>query len=427
MHRLVLVPLVLGALAAIPLFADAGPAPLAWGALTIFGLLTIGWGSMRALGSVVEEVRDRTWDFQRMSTLPPASLALGKVFGAPVFQWYIGAWCLAVFAATAPAAGHRHWMASLAAMVTSAVTLHALGVAASTASARLVLGERTRRVGGIILLTGVFNVVPVAALIGWDADALPVMVRWWGLPMARPLFVALSSALFAAWALVAAWRAMQHAMREPALPWAWPVFAAFVALWWSGLETPATARPSLALLLAAASCVLAVGTYFGGLQEPVNPVSRARMALAWRGAASANRARWPSWATNAVLAIMLGAAAFALAGRSTMEALARLALPFALMALRDMAFISCMALASHARGPVSRGVFYIALADLLLPAVAMALGRPELARLIFPMWGVFDNVGVAAGGMAFHAALALCALAVCLRSPRQGPWKAPRR
>ncbi len=424
-HRILIVPLVLGALAALPMFSGAPPAkPLAWGALSIFLVLTCGWGSMRALASVVEEVRDRTWDFQRMGAFTPASLALGKVFGAPLFQWYIGAWCLVVFAIAGLAAGDPNVVVALVALVASAVMLHALGVAASAASARMMLGDRARRAGGVIMLLGLFNLLPVAALIGWDAGDANSFVRWWGWRMPRATFAAASAVLFALWALLAAWRAMARELREPARAWAWPAFAAFVALWWAGLSTPAHDRPSLALVIAAAAAVLCIGTYFGSLLEPLTRVSQARMRRAWSAAATASRPRWPAWAMNAVLALVCAVLAWSLAGRGELEVSAQLALPLALMAARDAAIVSCFALVSKVRSPVGRAVFYIALADLLLPALAMAIGSPPLARIFFPMWGLQEGAAPAAIGMALHAALALGALWLCMKSAGREPARA---
>ena len=49
-HRLVIAPLVLATLAAIPLVAARSPSKaLAWGAAGLFLAVTLGWGTMRAL------------------------------------------------------------------------------------------------------------------------------------------------------------------------------------------------------------------------------------------------------------------------------------------------------------------------------------------------------------------------------------------
>ena len=97
-HRLIAVPALLAVIVVVVFASASNPANfLAYGALGAFAAVTGVYGSVRAFGSVTEELRDRTWDFQRMSALSPWSLTLGKVAGAPVFAWYAGAWTLGVF------------------------------------------------------------------------------------------------------------------------------------------------------------------------------------------------------------------------------------------------------------------------------------------------------------------------------------------
>lgn len=405
-HRLLTGPLVLGALAVIPLASSDAPAqPLAWGAFWLFLLLTVGWGSLRALASVTDEVRDRTWDFQRMAAFTPAALALGKVFGAPLYQWYLGLWCLAALAAAGTVAGLRALGSLLVGIVAAAVLLHALGVALSTAGARARMGERTRRAGGVLLVLGLLQSLPMAALL-WRKD--PGAVRWWGWGLPAETFAAASLLLFAGWAVLAACRAMLRELQEPARPWPWPAFAAVLALWWAGLSTPTHDRPGFGSAAGVAAWVLALATYVACLMDPLTRVGLARMARAWQPQASRWQARAPAWLLHAGLAVAAGALAF-LGARG--DTLAAFALPVALMALRDAAVVSCFALASSSRSPVGRAVFYIALADLLVPTLALAVHLPALAQAAFPLWGMVQEPARAAWGMGLHAIVACAVLA----------------
>ncbi|HYF18445.1 MAG TPA: hypothetical protein VEA40_11310 [Ramlibacter sp.] len=413
-HRLLLVPLVLGALAAMPLLTIADPAvPLAWGASGIFVVLTAGWGALRALASVVDEVRDRTWDFQRMAASTPASLAAGKVFGAPLFQWYIGAWCLAVLAIAGAAARLPGLGSLLVGLVAAAVLMHALAVAISAAGARTRMAERARRAIGLVLVLGLLQTLPLGlALQRAEPDTF---VRWWGWRLGLDAFAAASLVAFAAWALLAAWRAMLRELQEPARPWPWPAFAAFAALWWAGLSTPTLERASPGDALAMASAVLALGAYVAVLLEPLTRVALARTVRAWRPQAARWQHRVPAWCLHAALAVLVGALARA-TGSETWPALA---FAVACMALRDAAIVGCFAVASSARSPVGRAVFYIVLADLLVPAVAAVVGWTGLARLAFPLLGIASEPGPSAGGMALHALAACAALAVCIGHARR--------
>ncbi len=65
--------------------------------LTGYFFVTLVWGTYEAAAALPNEVKDKTWDFQRMSPLSPGQLAFGKLFGSTSFVWYIGAILLAIF------------------------------------------------------------------------------------------------------------------------------------------------------------------------------------------------------------------------------------------------------------------------------------------------------------------------------------------
>jgi pimeloyl-ACP methyl ester carboxylesterase len=56
----------------------------------LFGVLTILWGTRLAANSILDEMADKTWDWQRLSILSPWTMTWGKLFGATAFAWYGG-------------------------------------------------------------------------------------------------------------------------------------------------------------------------------------------------------------------------------------------------------------------------------------------------------------------------------------------------
>lgn len=418
LHELLVTPVVLGVLAITAVAASDSPAEtLAWGAMAVFVVLTIGWGTLRAFASVADEVRDRTWDFQRMTALAPAHMALGKVFGAPLLQWYIGAWCLLAFAVAAPRAGLGHVIATMVALVGTAVLLHALGVTASIASARAPLGGRGRRAGGFVLLVLVANVLPFAALLGRGRDSADTGLVWWGVTLAEHVFLAGSAVAFAAWAMLWACRAMGRELREPARYGASAAFALFFGVWVAGRHGSQPAR-ALVEGLAAASAALTLAVYAGVVTDPLTRVSLARARRA-----SSRLARVPGWAIDACAAVVLGLAAYAVASASGVASQPGwrlftdpvLAAASALMAVRDAAIVACFSLSPRMRRPVGRAMFYIALADVLLPIVFLATKNLALARLAMPLLAFAFPGANPVLLMALHAAVAVGVLAVRVR------------
>ena len=424
LHRLVAVPLVLSVLAGMVIaLADDAAETLASASLIVFGVVTIGWGAMRAYASVVEEVQERTWDFQRMSALDPRALAWGKVFGAPVLAWYVGLWCLGVYAVAGTAARVPNVVATLVFAVSLAVLLHALGVATSALAARTAVAQRSRRLAGVAMLIGGVWMLPMLFALGAAGSSQDTVVHWWllhGWPLRR--FAALTALLFALWAMFAAWRAMARELREPAWWWGWPAFAAFTAFWWAGLSTPATPAPGLPEVLSLASLVLCAGAYLGLLLDPLTGVSWARLRrIATQSGAPWHR-RLPLWLHHALMALAVALLALLatllpsgsgprLVPRNVEWMVPATVLAIALMLLRDAAVVTCFTLTSRVRRPLSLALFYIVLADALLPAFLMAMDLQGAAQAVFPFWAMEHGPALPAVGMAVHLAIALAVLA----------------
>src|SRR5258706_424724 len=88
-HRLIAMPLLLVlVLALVYYLTDAGKhESVATAAAVMAGGLLAVWGARSAGESVIEEVRARTWDAQRMSAIGPWAMTWGKLFGAAAFSW----------------------------------------------------------------------------------------------------------------------------------------------------------------------------------------------------------------------------------------------------------------------------------------------------------------------------------------------------
>jgi len=96
-RRMILMAVVLGlcffAAAVTTDGAVSGPGETArW----LYYLIVVVWGSRNAALSVVGEIRERTWDGQRLSSLGAGTMVWGKLFGSTLYNWFGGAICLAV-------------------------------------------------------------------------------------------------------------------------------------------------------------------------------------------------------------------------------------------------------------------------------------------------------------------------------------------
>jgi hypothetical protein len=95
-QRLIMMPLII---LMVVLLASLSPIGNTYNKLTnicYFGLVIIllFWGSKVAFTNIINEYNDRTWDWQRMSILSPKQLTIGKLLGAPIYNWYGAIICL---------------------------------------------------------------------------------------------------------------------------------------------------------------------------------------------------------------------------------------------------------------------------------------------------------------------------------------------
>lgn len=404
-HRLLAMPAVLGLIFLTTILAD-GPnvaGNLQQLGTNIFIFIIWFWGSRNANAAMVNELRDRTWDQQRLSALTPWAMTWGKLFGATAYNWYGGLICLVVATLAGLATRGIVVLVTLGALAASGVLLHALALTLPLqASCR---HPHSTQPGGIGWLALVLSFTFFINTIGGGNDEA---ILWWGRSIGRDFFWLAASLFFGGCAVFAAWRVMSNALQVRTLPWAWPLFAVLLTIWLAGLgERVAQAGlPFTGLLVAMAMTYLAI------FSEPTGPVVLRRLQLCrahgdWRS--------WlehlPAWPTTLLLAFLFALAAtgsnppalpFA-DGPLTMAKLPPLVL--ALLLLRDSCLFLFFALAPTPGRPVWATMLSLGVLDFLLPFSFKAAGMGQLAWLIMPMGG--GNPWAAVMVVTVQAAVAL--------------------
>lgn len=402
--RLALLPLLLaGIFFAVYLSVKAAPAePLATVAALLFGVLVWGMGTFAAGSSVMDEIADRTWDQQRMSAMQPWAMTWGKLAGATAYGWYGGALCLLVALPSALALEPFAWVLKVSAMaVLAGVFLQALLIAINLQL--LKSSSRVSRRGGVwalllVLLWG--SGMVMGALRGARID-------WWGQTFERLDFALASLALFAACALLGAWRSMAEVLSVRQLPWGWPAMALAATAYVSGFAW-AQRVPVVGVVGLSACAVL---TYFALLTEPqTRPhwqrvVDRA-VAAQWRPLLL----QLPRWTTTLLLAMPFAvttavslspqaAEPWAVTSAALLHPMA-----FVLLLARDCALALFFAFSPHTRRPVWAFAVLMLVLYALLPWLLRLLGGPVLAGLALPLFG---NGTAAIAIAAVHLAMAL--------------------
>lgn len=410
-HRLIAAPVIAGLiLALVAAVSNQSPAALASAGLAGFAVCVLLYGSYLAVNAMPEEVRERTWDAQRMSALTPWQLAFGKVLGAPVAGWYAGAWFLAVFLVAGIRTEGVDALLIAGTAVSAALSLHAvamiLGVFATRAGV-------TRNPGALLLLLIFwFALVPLQTL--GESNAAPIL--WWGAQVPRLWFTLASALLFAAWGSLGAVRTFAGELRVRQLPWAWPAFSLYVGVWAGGLadapasraadavqgvlQAGAAANPAVVVLLIFFLCT-GLGAYVLLLAERTGAMTLARVLRTLRGelAGGVRRALQsvPLWSVSLVCAWLSAAALLVLPWGTGLNSLASAVLndisaagklmPLALaaMLLRDAGIYCIFALTRFPRRPAMATMLYLVLLDGVVPVLMNATGLSTIAFLVFPL------------------------------------------
>ncbi len=292
-HRLIAMPVVLTAVFILTYAFKSGSLALgdaeaasavADVALVAYGLIVVLWGGRLAAGAVVEEIRDRTWDDQKLTAVGPWAMTVGKLFGSTVYTWYGGLLALAVFALAR--IGHE----SLESIMTSAVTYLAVGVLCQAAGLlNSLLSVQGHAVGRRLNVTffqlaGLAVIMLVYGVVGVFDDGL--YGRWHGVLVAPATFSVASTVAFALWAVLGVYRVMRAELQLAGRPWVWPLFCLFLGLYIVGLMDAgeATVGSTTVVRMAVFAAVIFALNYVGMLFESKDVVAFRRMLGALRAA-----------------------------------------------------------------------------------------------------------------------------------------------
>jgi hypothetical protein len=394
--------------------------------ITLFGIIVWLWGASNASAAILDEIRNKTWDQQRMSALAPWSMTWGKLFGATAFNWYGGAICLCVIALTAPLVeGEPHLAITLLTLCAIAVLLHAAMIASNLYVSQF--GTRPLQnasVGWVIV-----SIIVLKFLFDFRLDTAPTDSRlWWGMEIDHALFWLFTALLFAFCFVFAAWRAMCSALQVRTLPWAWPAFALILTVYFTGQlpEEPGRLLPSLMIIGLLVSVVL---TYFALFAEANTLLRWRKLRILqqkkdWRG--------WfeqlPVWVTTLALSMGLALLIYLYVPappewRRSVEPHPLHAFALVLMLLRDVCIVLFFDLSPNNKNAAAKSVFYLLLLDMLLPYLASVMNSHLFLFLVLPVpllpgtssFGSWGSVLV----MAVHAAIAMVLINLRLRTARR--------
>jgi hypothetical protein len=228
------------------------------------------WATRLAARSVLSEVKEGTWDYQRMSDIGAWNMAWGKLFGATLFPWYGVVICLSFrlwFDWQRPPSEMTHVqaVADLVNFVAAMLVAHCTAFSMSLAWLQKDRTGKTVRDPACVfmgLIAGLsiyglhkyagpkieqaFTYLAVhAGLAGFndrEGILLQMRPRFFGLEIGGPGFTAVSLSLLLGCGLICLYRLLRRELQYRVYPWGLAAFILFFAIYLTGyMERPLTA------------------------------------------------------------------------------------------------------------------------------------------------------------------------------------------
>ena len=353
--------------------------------------ILVFWAGRQAAGAVLREIRGRTWDAQRLSTLHPWSMAWAKLLGVTSLAWLMALISAAAYlAADSFQRPFRVVAAGGAALIGYGLVCQAAGMLASLARLSGRPGER----GGGTTMAHVVGMVATGLLAAFIYWGLGNEGRWFGLDIGRQGLELLTIWFFALWAVAGVYRRMRRELQMRSAPWAWLLFLVTFVVYGEGLAY-GRGQPEAALLLPAG--LLAVMLWTITLIEAKDPLGLRQSLQQMR------RGRWrdgatlvPLWLVTYVVFALAVAASIALGaggsvslrflripGEPAAETLVILVATL-LFVTRDVLIVQALALGRDAAlAGVSGGMAWFVL-YFAVPAVLIAGRQMQLLGIVLP-------------------------------------------
>jgi len=398
--RLVGMPLVLAAILLLAFFIDNKrfASGVSGTALTLFLAISLIWGAKLATESVMNEIRDHTWDSQRMSALSPWQLTWGKLFGSTIYTWYGALLCLLVFGMAARMGKEVGTERIMLALALAGVLSQSVGLLSS-----LIMIRKERRFmrsqAAALLLLGIIVQTPFAFIYRSTA-----VLRWYGIRCTSLDFTVLSILSLALWTICGVYRLMRAELQMKNMPWTWYCFVLYLMGYVGGFYVgtgpgKGALQGSFPQLLAAFAVAIVI-TYFMAFAE------RKDFLLLHRAGTDLRAGNWrafalhaPFWLLNVpvvVLAMVMNAIVSSDVSWQAVTRYKCFVLGIVLYQLRDLALILYFNFARNPKRADMIAVLSLALLYGIIPAILTAIGLDKATLLFWPRPDLNPYLGLVA-------------------------------
>ena len=375
------------------------------GGFAIVGML---WGLKSASDAILDEYNERTWDWQRMSVIGPFRLAIGKLFGSTIYNWYGALIFLLLYVLTAFKMDNPTLELKLGVlMILGMITLHGLMMLMSLQMIRKADGRnkiKSNRIFiiGIVLLGFMSNFFRYGVM-NIAADHF----TWYGILKDPTDLMILSSLFYCFWVVAGLYRSMRTELQFSDAPTWWLGFLVSSLVFQFGylVNIPdLSITGALAILFGLAFFQYIGMVYFLALTEPKDIVNLRLLQNTFQaGNYKGFLQNVPLWLTTLPIAFIAGlvAVGFLSVTNINSELFQKLhmdatghALMFLLavmgFAIRDLGILLLLNFSGRARRADGAMLVYLMLLYILIPMLLRNMGigaifYPDITANVFVM------------------------------------------
>jgi len=393
-HRLIAMPVVIGMILYLCSQSTPPEEIIASAAQSIFVLLIGLWGGHKAAEAVIDEVNESTWDFQRLSSLSPASLTIGKLLGSPSYCWYGG--CMALIAyiwVIFQSVSAYYLLCNVLLLVVSGLICHASALLSSLQAVQVRTQARgkMRVVGHQILgilvgssfLMGLIPQREVWRIMASNNTVYP-QVQWYGATYELTGFIACLAVIVLFWLLAGVYWQMRAQLKMRTGPWLWAAFVLFVMAYMAGFSNFDEFAPNMpATMPLIGFSVAMVSLYLMVFLEPWSGVYYRKLLDSWKNRNKAALMNlFPRWVVSLLFAVIAAILVVVMADKPVISMAVLACLAFA---VRDIALLHYFTLQPGTRRATAAALFYLAVLYFLIPSLLGVLHLVDLLPLFMPV------------------------------------------
>jgi hypothetical protein len=363
---------------------------------TFILILVFLWGGHNAASSIIEEIKDNTWDNQRLSSVSPLSLSLGKLFGSTLYSWYGGIIALVIYSGYSLIKKPITVVAfEVVLLLMCGIFCHSVALLSSIQS--LKSDNSYRKMSAIsylfvgIIASSIFYKTGMSNSLELQSGNKFTIIKWFNNDFSLIGFLIFSLVTFLFWSIVGIYRSMREELKFKNIPWVWAVFIIFVMFYTAGFLNDGYftkyGNGISSLKLGSAVTCGVISLYLMLFADNLN-ITRYRIIFHqfrnknWIKIGEAT----PKWVVSFVLTLITSVLLlFSAVGSSAFYSVCILIVSILLFITRDIAILHYFTFAPNNKRAGLATTFYLAVFYILLPSIFSAAGFKSSIYAFYPV------------------------------------------